>query len=117
MSEFASNPALRVTGLDFLMGRSAGVAGIRVALVDGPCDTGNKVLSATSVRVLGNAAASCGPQPGPACTHATYVASILFGSRDSEIPGICPRCAFLLRPIYCDQPATAPKASMQDLAD
>jgi subtilisin family serine protease len=116
MTRIGGSTALSVTGLDFLMARGEGNAAVRVALVDGPCDISNPVLSHCSARVIGGETVACKNQPGPACTHATYVASILFGRRDSEVAGICPGCSFLLRPIYHDQTDFAPRTSVQELA-
>ena len=95
--------ALRLVGLPELMGISAGAPDIAVALIDGPVNDLHPDLAIENMRVLpGRAGATCTSPESVACTHGTYVAGILHAKRDSLVPGICPGCALLVRPIFSE---------------
>ena len=106
--------AYETTGLSFLMDRSEGHPKVCIALIDGPADISHAIFRKDSFRLIGSG--SCRVPSGSACIHATYVASILAGRRDSEVPGICPYCSFLIRPIFHDMPVGQPKTSATELA-
>src|SRR5262245_46344275 len=90
-----------LVGLPPLMGLSAGVPEVAVALIDGPVALDHPQLAAENVRKLpGPTGASCTEPDSVACTHGTYVAGVLHAKRDSSTIGICPGCILLVRPIF-----------------
>jgi subtilisin family serine protease len=113
---------LRLVGLPELMGITAGSHDIAVALIDGPVDSNHPDLATENMQVLpGRTGATCASPESVACTHGTNVAGILHAKRESLVPGICPGCALLVRPIFAETAALPkngglPNASMGDLA-
>jgi len=123
-TETGQNPkaALRLVALPELMGITAGAPDIAVALIDGPIAINHPDLAIENMRVLpGRTGATCTSPESVACTHGTYVAGILHAKRDSLVPGICPGCALLVRPIFSETTAVpetdgVPNATMEELA-
>jgi len=95
--------ALRLAGLLRLMDATTGVPDITVALVDGPIAVAHPDFATENRRVLpGRPNATCTRPESLACSHGTYVAGLLHAKRDSLIPGICPGCTLLARPIFSE---------------
>ena len=94
------NP-LDLVKLSLLMQRTRGRPEVRVALIDGPVAMNHPELAQQNVRqVAGKLPALCSRTGSIACGHGTFVAGILFGKRSSAVPGICPDCTLLVRPIF-----------------
>ena len=94
--------ALRAAvGLEEVMSRTEGDPDVVVALLDGPVASGHPLLSAAHIRATAaDGAQSCRATGSPACAHGTFIAGILVASRDSPVPGICPGCTLLSRPVF-----------------
>lgn len=101
---------LALVRLDGLMARTAGASRIMVGLIDGPVNITHPDLAGATIR--GNTA-GCAVHAAGACRHATFVAGILCGRRDSAAPGLCPNCAVFIRPIFSDLSATASASSVE----
>jgi subtilisin family serine protease len=96
------NPRYRaIVGLPALMERTAGAVDVAVALIDGPVAIDHPDLASGNVRVLSGTAA-CRQSNSVACSHGTFVAGVLHARRDVLIPGICPGCTLLVRPIFTE---------------
>ncbi|QBS43374.1 S8 family serine peptidase [Nocardia sp. CS682] len=105
---------LEMVRLDGLMARTTGSPKIMIGLIDGPVDTTHAGLAAALLR---GHASGCAVPEATACTHATFVAGILSGSRNSPAPALCPGCTVYLRPIFADRTvARLPSATNDDLA-
>jgi subtilisin family serine protease len=107
-------------GLTALMERTAGVESVRVALIDGPVAIDHPDLASGNVRVL-SGTATCRQHSGMACTHGTFVAGVLHARRECRIPGICPGCTLLVRPIFAETVTVSkrdglPAATLADVA-
>lgn len=107
-------------GLPTLMERTAGAAAVAVALIDGPVALDHPDLASGNVRVL-SGTADCRQPNGMACSHGTFVAGLLHARRDGHVPGICPDCTLLVRPIFTEtepvaQPGGLPSATLAEVA-
>jgi subtilisin family serine protease len=109
---------LDLVGLSRLMALSEGRAETVVGVIDGPVELNHPDLAGASIRVLpGKYSAACNLASSAACAHGTFVAGILATRRGSSVPGICPGCTFLLRPIFSEaNGAEIPGASSEVLA-
>jgi hypothetical protein len=111
----------RLVGLPKLMGITVGAPDIAVALIDGPI-ADHSDLAIENIRVLPpSTGMTCASPEGVACTHGTYVAGVLHAKRNSLVPGICPGCMLLVRPIFSEAAAITeiegiPNATMEELA-
>jgi Subtilase family len=114
--------ALLLAKLPALMKKSAGTSSVTIGMIDGPVAFDQPDLAVENLRVLpGRMDAACVRPESGACTHGTYVAGVLHAKRDGSVPGICPGCTLLLRPIF---PETAhvsendglPNATVEELA-
>jgi subtilisin family serine protease len=109
---------LEVVGLRRLMDETEGTASITIGLIDGPVAE-HQGLATENVRSLSRAAHTAGAT-GAAAAHATFVAGILAGRRDSDAPAICPGCTLLVRPIFLDAGspgADTPTATCDETAE
>jgi subtilisin family serine protease len=113
------NP-LDLVRLSRLMERTSGRPEVAIALIDGPVAFGHPDLVDATVREIpGKLQGTCSRADAQACTHATFVAGILFARRGSVAPAICPGCTLLLRPIFAEAAAACapmPSASPEELA-
>jgi subtilisin family serine protease len=109
--------ALRFANLDSLMALTPGRPDVIVGLVDGPVSLEHPALRHVALQTRSEAA-SCAAAASVACRHGTAVAGILFASRDSASPGICPACTLTVRTIFAESRdlATPPSASAGELA-
>jgi subtilisin family serine protease len=113
--------ALGLVGLPPLMERTSGRSDVCVGLIDGPVAANQDGLAVDRIRAVSDAVpGTCADAAaGPACIHGTFVVGILAARRNSAVPGICPDCTFLVRPIFEDtRPGNEelPDASPEDLA-
>jgi subtilisin family serine protease len=109
-----------LVGLPALMERTAGDVAVAVALIDGPVAIDHPDFASGNFRVLPGAAA-CGQPNSVACSHGTLVAGVLHARRDGRLPGICPGCTLLVRPIFTEaetvaQPDGLPSATLAEVA-
>src|SRR6516225_8598026 len=95
--------ALELVRLTPLMQLSSGRPEIGIALIDGPVSMDRPDLwSANVERVGSNLSAICTQPSSTACTHGTFVASILAARRGSQAPAICPGCTLLIRAVFAE---------------
>lgn len=115
----ASGSPAGLIGLSALMRRTAGATNVRVGLIDGPVSPRCGAIDPQQVRYAGaGAPTSCRADTCPACRHGTSVASVMFASRSSAHPGICPQCTLFSRPIFgaaCGQQSDRPSATTEEL--
>jgi subtilisin family serine protease len=99
---------------------TSGSPQVKVGLIDGPIANHEDFSHANMVPGGGGMGrAGCQRSDSAACLHGTFVASILFASRDSPVCGISPDCALLLCPIFQEAgfgDHSPPSASPSDLA-
>lgn len=108
-----------------LMALSHGRREVTVALLDGPVDVSHPGLATGRiVEIASRPPGTCAGSGDSACTHGTLVAGILIASRDSSVPGICPGCTLLVRPVFpasvtggTPWPAAAPEALAAAIAE
>jgi subtilisin family serine protease len=112
---------LDLVRLSPLMERSQGRPEVRIALIDGPAVLNHPDLAGAQIREIpGKLKATCTRADTLACTHATFVAGVLFARRGSVAPAICPRCTLLLRSIFAETgngKGQMPSATLEELAD
>jgi subtilisin family serine protease len=105
-------------GLPALMERTAGAAAVKVAMIDGPVAIDHPDLASGNLRLL-TGMADCRQPNSMACNHGTLVAGVMHARRDGLVPGICPDCTLLVRPIFTEtvaQPAGLPGATLAEAA-
>jgi len=95
-----------IPGVRRLWELTRGERDIRLAIVDGPADLSHPCFEGAHVEVL--PASWLAPEievlpdypdlPERRLEHGTWVSSVLFGSHDSDVPGLAPGCAGLLVP-------------------
>ena len=112
---------LDLVRLSDLMKRGQGRPEITIALIDGPVLLDHPDLAGVPIRDLpGKAKGACSLADSVACTHGTFVASVLSARRDSVAPSICPGCTLLVRPIFAETAngnGQMPSASPEELAE
>jgi subtilisin family serine protease len=92
--------SLEAVRLAQLMQESTGDPSVLIALIDGPVNTALPQFSGSRVRSLPGIHGTCSYTDGGVdCFHGTCVASILISERRSGVPGICPDCTLVVRPI------------------
>lgn len=87
---------------------------VRIAILDGPVDLTHPCFAGAWLTVLSTLAD--GPAGGDALAHGTHVASIVFGQKDSAVPGVAPACEGLIVPIFGAVRDGGPACSQLDLA-
>jgi len=98
--------ALNVVRSTRLMQLTGGNANVIVGLIDGPVSLEHPDLAPERIRTLPGGA--CAANGGAACAHGTFIAGILSARRTSSVPGLCPGCTVLVRPVFLESPAQAP---------
>jgi subtilisin family serine protease len=101
----AATDALRLTSLSQLMNQTAGDSGISVAIIDGPVAANHPAFAngtGTIRELSANGGGACMQPNSTACLHGTFIAGILAARRSSPVPGICPECRFIVRPIFAE---------------
>jgi subtilisin family serine protease len=96
-----NNHALAQVALPPLLERSHGAATVRIAVVDGPVSRAAEQQFTRDVRRLGSPAVHAAI--GAARDHGTFVTSLLAATRSAPVPGICPGCTIMLRPVFDDR--------------
>ncbi|MCX2729196.1 S8 family serine peptidase [Saccharopolyspora sp. NFXS83] len=99
-----------IPGLAELREQTTGDERIRVAVLDGPVDLDHPVLDGAELRQDEALWPEVGAETADA-SHGTAVASVLFGGRDSAVPGVAPGCSGIIIPVF-----SAPKTSQLELA-
>lgn len=111
---------LDVVHLTALMDRTSGRPEIIVALIDGPVLMADPQQWSSHVSYQdGNLRGICSRASSAACSHGTFVASILAAKRETLAPAICPGCTLLVRAIFQEALTTdgpEPSASPEQLA-
>lgn len=111
---------LDVVHLTALMGRTSGRPEIIVALIDGPVLIADPQQWSSHVSYRdGNLRGICSRANSAACSHGTFVASILAAKRETLAPAICPGCTLLVRAIFSEaltSDGPEPSASPEQLA-
>jgi subtilisin family serine protease len=121
-SGWSPKVALDLVRLPALMDLTAGSRDLTVALIDGPVALDHPEITAQTIWSLSQSKrARCARPDSFACTHGTYVAGLLHGTRDGGVPGICPGCTLVVRPIFTEardvtQSAGVPNATVTELA-
>lgn len=97
--------AMDLVGLRPLMDMTSGSADVVVAMIDGPIAFQHPALAPGVGPLFVEGAGDCVSGSSPACRHGTFIAGILFASRESGLgPAICPGCTLLNRPILREDP-------------
>jgi subtilisin family serine protease len=106
---------LELVRLSSLMRHSQGRREVRIGLIDGPVATELGAFADAAVKVLGGDASIAGAAEA-ACTHGTFIASMLVARTGFGAPAICPGCTLLVHPIFsmgdtlaAGQPSAAPE--------
>jgi subtilisin family serine protease len=95
-----------IPGVAELWEMTRGEPVVRIAIVDGPADLAHPALHGAAIKVLPPTWLPRDLQPMPGFPdlaerrreHGTWVASVLFGRHDSEVPGLVPGCSGVLVP-------------------
>jgi subtilisin family serine protease len=109
-----------LVGLTALMGITAGVPDVSVALIDGPIVADHPDLVTENIRRLSPITNEPGGAGGAATAHGTFVAGMLAARRGSGAPAICPGCMLLVRPIFpeiASDNAEMPSATPDEVAE
>jgi hypothetical protein len=112
-------PAYIAVGLETLMGQTEGDPSVHIGVIDGPARLTHPDLKSCRVTISGDIAEwDCVNPQSEACQHGTFILGGLAAARDAEVPGICPACTFIMRPIFCEAPTVrdCPAVSSADLA-
>lgn len=90
---------MEIPGLRELWGQTLGDSRICIALLDGWVDLSHESLvGADLVRV--ETLVSGETDHGPASSHGTHIASVIFANHDGPIKGIAPLCRGLIIPVF-----------------
>jgi subtilisin family serine protease len=111
----ASDP-LHLVNLAPIMQHTNGRPEIVIGLIDGPIAVDHPDFSGANIRGVAD---KCVYPKSFACSHGTFVAGILSARRDSDAPGICPKCTLLNRPIFAETVSAGewiPSATPEELA-
>lgn len=82
-------------GIAALWEKTKGDNAIKIAILDGPVDLQHSALQKAKLHSLDNPI-----RTNVKSTHGTFVSSLIFGSHDSGIPGIAPKCSGIVKSIY-----------------
>jgi subtilisin family serine protease len=111
---------LELVNLTALMERSSGSLDVKIGLIDGPVVSRHPDLTGEHLRgIPANNGGTCTQADSAACLHGTFIAGILFATRNSAAPSICPGCTLLSRPIFAEATSgreKMPSATPQELA-
>jgi subtilisin family serine protease len=107
------------------MKRGEGLPEVAIALIDGPVARDLPDLANAAIREIpGKLKGTCARADTMACSHGTFVGSMLAARRGSAAPAICPGCTLLLRPIFAeaangnrDMPSATPEELAEAIVD
>ncbi len=121
-THFAPGPAevLETVALPPLMRLSRGHPSIAVGIIDGPVRSAIPTLRQARLQGLVPGSLSCRSAGGLACLHGTFITGMLASADGCRLPGICPECTFLVRPIFGERGGAATRnlvAEPDDVAD
>lgn len=86
---------------DWLFLKTSGIPSLRVGLIDGPVALDHPDLERKNIElVAGKHSGACSIAHSGACQHGTQVAGILSSKRKGKVPGFCPGCTLLIKPIF-----------------
>lgn len=104
--------------LSGLMQRTSGDPRLKIALIDGPVAIDHPALTSDRIREIPGTSSACTRYNSTACRHGTFVAGILFATRDSIAPAICPGCTLLVRPVFGEtmMSGDTPSATPEEVA-
>jgi subtilisin family serine protease len=104
--------ALELVSLAPLMERTTGRPEITVGLLDGPVAVEHSDLAVESIHwTPGGVTDASSSSSSAARQHGTFVAGILFARRNARVPGICPGCTLVVRPIFSEMPSAAARVA------
>ncbi len=108
--------SLPIPGLSDLWQETQGDSRVCIAVLDGPIDQSHPSLLQANLSQIDTLVSGSGDQ-GPAASHGTHVASVIFGQHGSPVMGIAPHCCGLVAPVFNNSPdgSIAP-CSQLDLA-
>ena len=89
-----------LVNLPSLMALRRGNPEVIAGVIDGPVATGHPELTAANFRSAADQEIRCSNPPSLSCRHGTSITGILASSRQSDVPGIAPDCAYWLRPVF-----------------
>jgi subtilisin family serine protease len=98
----SDDAGLGIPGLALLLQLTRGAAGIGIGLVDGPVLSSHPDLADANLRFTGPLPGTSTAPGGKASEHATFLAGVLVGRRESAAPALCPDCTLVVRPIFRD---------------
>jgi cyanobactin maturation PatA/PatG family protease len=99
-----TDPPGVLSGIRWLQAKSLGSPEVCVAVLDGPADLSHPCFGAADLSRVATMVHDP-PGSGEMSVHGTHVSSVIFGQRDSVVPGVAPRCRGLLLPVFRDPPA------------
>ncbi len=111
-----TNALLDMVGLRRIM-HGLGSGRVRVALIDGPVLTSHSAFADSRIVSIGELNGTCRHPESGACSHGTFAAGILTGSRESPAPALAPASPLLVRPLFAEDAAGVPRASASELAE
>jgi subtilisin family serine protease len=89
------------TRLRSLMDISSGDPNLTIGIIDGPVDLTHPAFQASKIKTVRESQVkACNNASSIACSHGTFIAGILFASRQYPASAICPDCEFILNPIF-----------------
>lgn len=100
-AETEGNGPTHIAGLTDLWAQTKGNPDICVAVLDGPVDVDHPCFSGAKLSQVQTLVTGVADK-GPASSHGTHVASIIFGQHDGLVNGLAPGCRGLILPIYAD---------------
>jgi len=89
---------------------------ICVAVLDGPVDLTHPCFAGADLTAVATLAGDDGPSP-LSSQHGTHVASVIFGTPDSPVPGLAPGCRGLIVPIFSDAKGHPPQLDLARAID
>lgn len=96
------------TDIAALQRETLGSRSVRIAVLDGPVDTGHACFVGAELEPLNESRALTGSRSS---AHGTHVASVIFGR--NQVAGIAPGCTGLLAKVFDDAPDGNPRPCSQ----
>jgi subtilisin family serine protease len=112
--------AFELVHLDRLMAKTRGRPEVRVGLIDGVVEAGHPALRGARIETHGEAGKSrCRVSSSIGCRHGTFIASLLVGTGELGIHGICPEVTLVSLPVFSDQlpSGSMPSVKPETVAD
>jgi cyanobactin maturation PatA/PatG family protease len=90
-------------GINTLWAETLGHPDIRVAILDGPVDTGHPCFRGTRLQESATLVPDTA-RAGPGRCHGTHIASLILGQHGTPVAGIAPGITGLILPVFSDGP-------------